>query len=146
MNIKGDLNLLEIYKELIMRNLFVIVIVAFIMMEIPSAISFAGIGGQDDPVVTKRYVDDLNAYRAVEVSEGSIILGGSGSELILRSGRAYVYSETKDGLVNATTGHELYNGDEVLLNNMLIVSRDDNRGLMMSEDSWILVRGSFKII
>ncbi len=67
-------------------------------------------------------------YQVVLVPKGSTIIGGEGTEMILRSGTATVVSSTSNGLVNMTTGVDALSGTSVPKNNLMIVPRADGRG------------------
>ena len=119
-------------------------------------------GGPEDPLTSKSYVDakinELNqkiaelenspsaGFVPVNLKAGQICVGHAGAEIILRGGTGKIYSRVPDGLVNATAGAELFGGDSVPLNNLLIVSRADGRGISVSENSWLIVRGGYDIL
>ena len=131
-------------------------------------------GGEDDPIVSKSYVDSQieklkesmnkssnddrqepiveNAssgggekYVPVFVKKGEVLYGGEGSEIILRSGVAYAKIEGGDGIVNATEGTELPDTYPIRKNNLHIVPRDDGRGMRVTEDAWFIVKGDYRI-
>ncbi len=86
------------------------------------------------------------SYVPVELNKGQVLLGGEGTEIILRSGIAQAYVTTANGIVNATTGQDLTNGQTINKNNILIVPREDGRGIKAVTDStWVLVKGSYTI-
>ncbi len=86
-------------------------------------------------------------YKVVAVPKGSSILGGEGTELILRSGKATVVSTTSNGLVNMTTGVDALSGTDVPKNNLMIVPRQDGRGLKITADGAnVMVRGHYEIV
>ncbi len=85
-------------------------------------------------------------YQVVLVPKGSKIIGGEGTEMILRSGTATVVSSTSNGLVNMTTGVDALNGTNVPKNNLMIVPRGDGRGFNVTSDNTnVMVRGSYEI-
>lgn len=132
-------------------------------------------GDANDPLVSRSYVDDrfnqlltvLSAlgdfqppvithpnenaseanvsYVPVSVPMGQMLIGGEGTEIILRSGKAIGYCTGENGMVNITTGTEIFNNIEISPNHMLIVPRDDGRGALVIEDAWFLVKGSYSI-
>ncbi|MBQ9519065.1 MAG: hypothetical protein IJR59_04135 [Firmicutes bacterium] len=130
--------------------------------------AFGAAGTQDDPLVSKSYVDDKinqvleivnggsvstdgsiapsgTSYQPVYVSVGQTIIGGEGTELILRSGKGNIYIEGVDGLVDSTTGKNLTTGDVATANHLMIVPRDDGRGVKVTEAAWFLVKGDYTI-
>lgn len=86
-----------------------------------------------------------NSYVPVYAEVGQIILGGEGTEMILRSGKAEVYITGVAGIVNATTGKEMTNGSKASWNNIMIIPRNDGRGFKVTEAAWFLVKGDYEI-
>ena len=87
------------------------------------------------------------AFVPVRAERGQIILGGEGAEIILRSGRASGYCPGENGLVNATTGIEIFNGFELPVNHLILVPRDDGRGAsVVSDEAWFIIKGGYQIV
>lgn len=130
----------------------------------------ADAGSEADPLVSKSYVDDkfdqllekINSgggssnsgsstvvsgdkFTPVSVPVGKTIIGGEGTEIILRAGKADVVISGKEGIADVTTGHTLYNGHKATLNHLNIISRNDGRGFKVTEAAWFLVKGSYNI-
>ena len=124
-------------------------------------------GSAEDPLVSKSYVDAKiaealaaaalppqtqtpaaagGAFVPVSLAAGQIVIGGEGTEIILRSGRGAAYHSGADGVVNITDGAELFVGDAVEKNNLIIVPRADGRGVQVFEDSWLLIKGGYYVI
>jgi hypothetical protein len=100
--------------------------------------------------ITRSVLAQLSApsfvYVPVGATAGQVIIGAEGTEIILRSGEAIIFSEVADGLVNVTTGTEVFHNDIVAHNNLLIVPRGDNRGVFITSDSaWFIIRGEYWI-
>jgi len=124
-------------------------------------------GSANDPVVTKSYVDQrlaalgqggpvssgsggsVNAgggFVVVTLQSGQSVVGGAGSEIILRSGSATAISSASGAVSDVTTGADLAQGSTVSKNHLLIVSRDDGRGIQATSNSvYVLVSGSHQI-
>jgi len=137
-------------------------------------------GSEQDPLISKSYVDDVMAKNAAEVallkqqveqqknqidelknqlqsggSEGFIVLAlekgqtllpGGGTELILRNGVATAVSgQNGDNLADVTSAKDLVKGAAVVVNHLLISSRDDGRGIKASGICYLLVRGAYKV-
>ncbi len=86
------------------------------------------------------------SYVPVELKSGQVLLGGEGTEIILRSGSCNAYVTTSNGVVNATNGTELFNNNKVEKNNILIIPRADGRGVKATSDgTWFIVKGSYTI-
>lgn len=128
----------------------------------------ADAGSADDPLVSKSYVDDKiqqvldklealssqqggtgtsagAAFTPVEVKTGGTIIGGEGTEMILRAGNAKVVLNGNDTITDATTGQALTEGKELTLNHLTIIPRGDGRGYKVTHNAWFLVKGSYTI-
>ena len=124
----------------------------------------ADAGSEADPLVSKSYVDDKinqvmnmigtdssgavsagGSYVPVSVGVGKTMIGGEGTEMILRAGKGDIVISGKEGIVDATTGQALYNGHKAALNHIMIVPRDDGRGVKVTEAAWFLVKGGYSI-
>ena len=125
-------------------------------------------GTSDDPLVTKSYVDGVvsnlleilsknstgtvvastssDSFEPVKVMAGEILLGGAGTEIILRSGTAKSYTSSENGIIDVTSGKEFFNGVSLESNHLLIVARADGRGAVVtSEEAWFMVKGAYSI-
>ncbi len=129
-------------------------------------------GSDEDPLVAKSYVDQQIAllqnqiasisgaqdgetagsvsFKVVELSDGQILTAGQGTEIILRVGTATAISgENGDGLADVTSGlgtkHDLKTGQTVPVNHLLVVSRNDGRGLKAENRVILLVKGPYSI-
>jgi hypothetical protein len=89
-------------------------------------------------------------FEVVEIEAGQSIILSDSSEIILRAGKALaIAGEKGDGLADITTDSEknnLVTGDIVPLNHLLLVSRNDNRGIKAITKIWVLVKGDYNIL
>ncbi|MDP4095031.1 MAG: SH3 domain-containing protein [Bacillota bacterium] len=124
-------------------------------------------GTNDDPVVTKSYVDStvqalkdqINVlesrltsggggsagFTVATASAGQYVYTGSGTEIIVRSGSTTAVKGDAGGLSDVTSAKDLAGGASISLNHLLISSRDDNRGFHADSQCTFLVRGSYRI-
>jgi hypothetical protein len=107
-------------------------------------------GSESDPVVTKSYVDKRTAeaggtFVPVEVEAGGVIIGGAGAEIIVRSGAGTVVCPGIDGISDLTGGSDLTAGDRASANHLLLVPRDDGRGVAATTNLWVMVRGPYTV-
>lgn len=113
-------------------------------------------GSEGDPVVTKSYVDSQIAqlkssgtasdtYLVVEVKAGQKVLGKSGTEIILRSGEATAIDNGANGVSDITAGKDLMTGQSIGQNHLLLVPKDDGRGILAITDIFVMVRGTYSI-
>lgn len=144
-----------------LKNRFWIILLSVFVLII--VIGFAGIfaaeneaGSASDPVVTKSYVDELFSsisgnesasfvFEVVEVPAGSKLIGGAGTEMILRGGKATAIDNGRDGISDLTAGIDLKTGASISMNHLLLVPKEDGRGMQCSLKSWVMVRGEYTI-
>jgi hypothetical protein len=88
---------------------------------------------------------EKNVFVAVEVKTGNTILYGEGTEFILRSGKAVSVCPGQNGLVDATAGLDLADGLDVTANHLFIVPRKDGRGIAMTVDGFVMIKGAYTI-
>ena len=110
-------------------------------------------GGDIDVEALKREIiseliyNSYAAFTPVKMTKGQIIIGGEGAEIILRSGSAAGHCAGLNGLVDATTGYEVYNGSEIQINHLILVPRDDGRGVeVTSDEAWFIVKGRYRTL
>lgn len=130
-------------------------------------------GSLDDPVVTKSYVDE-QIYKLAqfvegldpntsgqqtsgtipviveELTSGDVLIGKSGTEIIVRSGTVLTYGAGSNGIPDLTGGLDIAIGKVVPLNHQLLIPRDDGRGIKVSNyskgNSHVMIRGEYQII
>lgn len=102
-------------------------------------------GNNNDPVVTKSYVDKRGAFAPLHLSAGQSLIGGEGAELILRSGEATAIASGKNGVSDITDGRDVLAGQQIDLNHHLLVPRADGRGIRVSTEAWVMIRGDYKV-
>ncbi len=109
-------------------------------------------GSESDPLVTKSYVDAKIAssmpesgLAVVEVPAGYSLIGSAGAEIILRGGTAKAIDSQLGGLSDVTSGADLRSGQNIPANHLLIIPRDDGRGILAVNDVIVLVRGRYEV-
>ena len=155
-----------------MKNKLLLIIQSAILTAVAATVFTVAAepGGTDDPVVSKSYVDGkitelLNTleaggtinvnpsaqadtsklkYTPVHVGVGQRLLGAEGTELILRVGRSFAVVPT-ESLIDVTSGTEIKDKGELKKNHVIIVPRNDGRGVRVVEDAWFLVKGEYTI-
>ena len=105
----------------------------------------------DADALRQSIIDELRtepaAFAPVQAFLGQVLMGGEGAEIILRSGTAAGFVTGENGLVNATEGVEVMNGYDVPANHLILVPRDDGRGIVVtSEEAWFIVKGGCHIV
>ncbi|MGI6345014.1 MAG: hypothetical protein ACOX18_08175 [Bacillota bacterium] len=118
-------------------------------------------GSEADPLITKSYVDQALAelkdslsgegpgaiaLEVVTVPAGQRLIGYAGTELILRAGQARAVAPSVDnGLPDLTAGTNLPPDATIPANHLLLLPRDDGRGLQAITDLIVMVRGRWTI-
>jgi len=117
-----------------------------------------------DPLVTlsylekrieefKNYVDNNNQgaavasskFQVVEVKAGqTVIFTDASVEFILRSGEAIAIASENGGLADLTEGMDLATGDFVKKNHLMLIPRNDNRGIVAKTDLWVMIKGTYE--
>lgn len=118
-------------------------------------------GSESDPIVTKSYVDKIlmnikqyvdsktgnsGSLEVVYLEKGERIIGDKGTEIILRSGQAAVVDSISGGISDLTTGKDLKKGEKAPQNHLLLIPREDGRGLAAETNVVLMVRGNYTII
>ncbi|PAD77214.1 hypothetical protein [Paenibacillus campinasensis] len=130
-------------------------------------------GTTDDPVVTKSYVDqqiqkalggggtttnptptpstpeqNSNEVKNVSLKPGQILVAETGTEFIVRSGNAVIYTEDSNGVADLTAGVDLLNGQAAPKNHLLSFPRD-GRGIQVKPGQTsgliVMVRGGYTV-
>ena len=118
-------------------------------------------GSSGDPVVTKSYVDTKLAeikalitqgeggtsasYVPLRLDAGKTLLGGEGTEIILRSGEATGIDNGANGISDITAGKDMRTGEALSLNHLFLIPREDGRGIRATTEIWVLIRGSYQV-
>ncbi|TCT14107.1 hypothetical protein EDC18_107176 [Natranaerovirga pectinivora] len=90
---------------------------------------------------------NTNSFIVVELNEKDVLIGGEGTELIVRAGKTFVLDNLhNNGIPNMTTGKTLFLGDAIDNNHLLVIPRDDGRGIVSSTKTWVMVKGEYSII
>lgn len=152
--------------------LVLLVVFSLVLVHIGQA-SAASSSTQDITVASQDYVDakisELNAkidqltqqlqsqskfdtYDVISLDIGQTLIAGASSEIIVRSGVATAISgKNGDPLADMTTDDSkktnIYTGQTVPINHLLLVSRDDGRGIKAvgGDKVYILFKGTYTI-
>lgn len=127
-------------------------------------------GDSNDPIVTLSYINDTvipqikeyidskitsapqtstgggSSYNLVNVKAGQKIIGSEGTEFVLRMGSGTIVATENGGVADLTSGVDLQNGSAVPANHNLLSPKNDSRGIHMSTDGIILIKGTYTVI
>ncbi len=87
-------------------------------------------------------------FTVLELYAGQTVFAGESCEIILRSGEAFVIlaPESLGGISDITAGVDLTAGTEVSKNHLLLVPRNDGRGIFITSDiAFVMVKGAYRI-
>ncbi len=102
----------------------------------------AGLAGTDGNYPIQLPPADIPLFEVVFAPTGSVIYCDTSTELILRGGEAVVISG-ENGLCDVTSGVDLVNGQAVPYNHLLITPVGDGRGVYVSYDAYLMIRGGY---
>lgn len=98
-------------------------------------------GGSGDPLVTQSYVDQYVQWKVVELKAGQVLTGRAGTELIVRRGQASVIDPVGNGIPDVTSGVDINAGNVVPINHLLVIPREDGRGIKAVSPVVAMYRG-----
>ncbi len=101
-------------------------------------------GSDQDPVVTRSYVDQYTTLQVVSLTAGQQLVADAGAEIILRAGKATAVASS-GGVADLTAGKDLKSGEVIVANHLLLIPRSDGRGLKAGTDLVLIIRGTFII-
>ena len=123
----------------------VMVLLATVALSLLGYAAFAGTdsepGGSGDPLVTQSYVDQYMQWKVADLKTGQVLTGRAGSELILRRGQAAVVDPTGNGIPDITAGVDIYAGNGAPINHLLVIPREDGRGIKAMSPVVVMYRG-----
>lgn len=177
--------------KLTLRKKFLIILVllfSLLILNLALGVSATGLaspGSEEDPIVSKSYVDkyiksienenleikrllsaqgelikqlsdklnnskssssDEAGFKVVGIESGQVVYTDSGTEIILRSGKATSIKGSGGGLADTTSARDLVNGMLLSTNHLLISAQNDGRGFKTNSKCWLLIRGNYRLI
>ena len=93
----------------------------------------------------KAYTDGKTGFQVVNLPKGATLLAQSGTELVLRGGKAKAVVSEKGGVLDATGGTDLWQGASIPANHLLIIPVSDGRGMVAETDAILIVKGTFTV-
>ncbi|MCL2217637.1 MAG: hypothetical protein FWB91_11550 [Defluviitaleaceae bacterium] len=87
----------------------------------------------------------VTPFDALHVPAGTTMVFERGAEFILRTGQGRVVAGP-NGIVDATAGRDVGNGEELSRNHLMMVPATDGRGVTFTTDVWIMIRGGYQIV
>ena len=82
-------------------------------------------------------------YELITLPKGAKLFTGTGTEFILRSGKAKTIAGSGGGIADLTIGQDLGNNVSIVRNHLLLSPKEDGRGVLMEAESIFLIRGAY---
>lgn len=98
-------------------------------------------GGQ----VTGEAGGSVSTFTVVTMTNGQVLTGDIGCEVMLRVGSAVCVSPSAPGLINETTGAVLNNGGTLVTNNLYMMTIEGRGVQATAATTKVLVRGTYTI-
>lgn len=89
--------------------------------------------------------ESSDGYILVNVKKNQRIIGGEGTEFVVRSGSGVIVATANGGLADLTVGLDLPDGTEAPLNHLLLSPRNDSRGIKFTTNGIVLIRGKYTV-
>jgi len=87
-----------------------------------------------------------SGFEAIMIPAGKSVYFADNVQVILRSGAVTAIANSSgNGLADLTAGKDLKTGDSVQMNHLLLVPRNDGRGVSVKVDSWIMIKGDYTL-
>jgi hypothetical protein len=84
-------------------------------------------------------------FMIVNIKAKEKLICSISTELILRAGKATAITSQQGGISDITGGKDIKEKEQVLCNHLIIIPRDDGRGLLATTDCVIMVKGSYEV-
>ncbi len=98
-------------------------------------------GGSGDPLVTQSYVDQYVQWKVVELEKGQVLKGQAGLEFVVRRGQALVIDPVGNGIPDLTSGTDISAGSLAAQNHLMLIPREDGRGIKAASPVVAIYRG-----
>lgn len=84
-------------------------------------------------------------FTLIQAKSGDVLTLGENTQLILRAGLAQAIAGQGGGLSDLTAGKDLKDGVELETNHLILVPKNDGRGIKVNYDSWLMIKGSYQL-
>ena len=85
------------------------------------------------------------SFILVNVRKNQRIIGGEGTEFVVRSGQGTIIATESGGIADLSAGCDLPNGSNAPLNHHLLVPRNDSRGIKFTTNAIVLIKGTYTV-
>lgn len=84
-------------------------------------------------------------FSLIQVKSGDAIIMGENAQFVMRAGLATAIGGQGGGLSDLTAGKDLKNGENLETNHLILIPKNDGRGIKMTYDGWLMIKGSYQI-
>lgn len=132
-------------------------------------------GSEDDPIITKSYIEEKlvprlkedfreiligegelkkdgieeekgrDVFEVEELKAGESLTAGKSAQIIVRSGEGEIIDSPSGGVSDLTEAVDLREGENAPHNHLLLVPRDDGRGIKANSYMIIMIKGDYEI-
>jgi len=102
-------------------------------------------GLADKAYMENRLAQIKTLFEVVRVPKDAKVLGESGTEIVLRGGKATAIVSPMGGVLDATDGVDVFQGESVKPNHLLVIPVSDGRGLTAQTDLILIVKGPYTV-
>lgn len=82
------------------------------------------------------------AFEVIELQNGDRVTFGENTQVILRGGAAVAVVAEND-LPDVTGGNGIALGQKIPLNHLIIIPKNDGRGMNIQDRSWLMISGQY---
>ena len=88
---------------------------------------------------------EIPKLEVVELKDGQKLIAKAGVEIILRGGKATAITSQAGGLSDVTGAIDIKQGQDIPANHLLIIPRDDGRGVFVEQYAIFMIKGEYEI-
>lgn len=89
--------------------------------------------------------NENSVFKVIEVKSGDNFYFSESTEFIYRAGEAVAIEGPGGGLSDLTDGFDIKDQVAIPLNHLILVPREDGRGLHAKTNGWILIKGAYTV-
>ncbi|MBP3284673.1 MAG: hypothetical protein J6M02_04160 [Clostridia bacterium] len=84
------------------------------------------------------------SFELITLAENESLICQTGTEIIIRSGRCAAIATEAGGLSDTTDGKDIPNGEIIQKNHLIIVPKNDGRGIRCEITGAVMIKGSYE--
>lgn len=84
------------------------------------------------------------SFSLITLAENEILICETGTEIIVRSGRCIAVSTETGGISDTTDGIDIQNGEVIPKNHLLVIPKNDGRGIRCEVTGAVMIKGSYE--